>query len=161
MQTKPQPCHDCPAYTYGLGFVPPWNPTRPPRFAFIGQGPGEHEAEFAQPFYPQAPSGRTLRGWLHDAGIDDRDCAFGNVVCCWLPKTLLHGGFGKESREPTRAEAAFCYHAHVEPWLRALPKNCHLFTVGAAATRFVLQLEGAVDHLNGITHFVELPTAGS
>jgi uracil-DNA glycosylase family 4 len=154
---KPRSCQGCPAYTHGRGFVPPTAPDRPPRFAFVGQGPGEQEAIFSEPFYYRAPAGAMLRDWIDQAGIDIRDTTLGNAVQCWLPQTLVRGGLGRKSREPTPAEAAHCYRAHVHPWLAALPPATHIVTVGAVATRLLLNQRGSVATLNGVTHQATLP----
>ena len=159
MTPKPHTCAGCPAVEYGLGFVPPTTTVSKSTFVVVGQGPGEQEALFSQPFYPRAPSGRMLRGWLEEAGIPPERTAFGNIVQCWLPATRLSDTVGKGSRAPTPAETAHCYRAHVRPWLRSLPEEAHVLAVGAPATRFLLGLspETPADRLAGVTHRFDLP----
>jgi len=159
VRTKPSGCEGCPAHTYGLGFVAPTPARTAPVFAVVGQGPGEQEATFSQPFYPGAPSGRMLRGWLHDAGIPESVVTFGNVVQCWLPETRGAGGLGRGSRPPTTTEIQHCYRAHVAPWLHSLPETTHLLSVGTPASRFLLGLgpKAGAEHLAGVTHKISLP----
>jgi uracil-DNA glycosylase family 4 len=158
VKEKPAACRGCPAFEYGLGFVPPTQVLENTQFAVIGQGPGEQEALFGEPFYARAPSGRTLRGWFSDAGIDLQRVAFANIVQCWLPKKRISGELGKDSRPPTEAEASFCYEAHLRPWLESLP-DAHWIAVGAPATRFLLDLpqEKPAEQLAGVTHRKEFP----
>lgn len=158
MNPKPPGCSGCPAEHFGLGFVPPTGPETA-SWVVIGQGPGQQEAIFGQPFWPNAPAGRMLRGWLHEAGIDARSVAFGNIVCCWLPSQRLGGELGKGSRIPTRGEVAHCWREHVGPWLHRISAEAHLLAVGAPATRFLLGLseDEPAERLAGVTHRVELP----
>jgi len=152
---KPPACAGCPAYERGLGFVPPEPAAKTPRFVVVGQGPGEQEAQFSRPFYPHAPSGRLLRGWLAEAGIDPREVTIGNIVQCWLPKVKLSGDLGRLSRAPTRAEVEFCYRTHWHGWLAdAVGGGAHVLAVGAPAARFLLGLSDPepVEHLAGVTH---------
>lgn len=157
MRDKPPACAGCPAATYGLGFVPPTVPPQPAEWVVVGQGPGQQEAVFSTPFYPNAPSGRMLRGWLYDAHIPEAATAFGNAVCCWLPKQLLSGGMGRESRPPTAEEVKHCWQAHVRPWLESMPSSAHVIAVGATATRLLLGLphNAPVNQLVGVTHTME------
>jgi uracil-DNA glycosylase family 4 len=159
MRAKPHTCTGCPAEHYGIGFVPP---TTPPlvRWVVVGQGPGEQEVLFEESFYPQAPSGRMLRGWLAEAGIPEDQVSFGNVVWCWLPKTRINHELGKGSREPTAAEAEHCWRVHTKPWLEALPPTAPLLAVGAPAARKLLGLEpgASTENLTGITHYQEIPS---
>jgi len=156
---KPTACEGCPAYDHGIGFVPPEPSLRPARFVVVGQGPGEQEAQFSRPFYPGAPSGRMLRGWLEEAGIDSRDVTLGNIVQCWLPQVRLSGDMGKLSRPPTHSEALYCYKTHWAAWINAAPAAAHVLAVGAPATRFLLGLPSgeAAERLAGVTHRFELP----
>ena len=159
MKTKPAACAGCPAADYGLGFVASTPARTTPAFAVVGQGPGEQEATFSQPFYPGAPSGRMLRGWLYDAGIPEGAVTFGNCVNCWLPEVRGAGGLGRGSRPPTTTEIQHCYREYGAPWLYPLPETTHLLAVGTVAARFLLGLgpkEGA-EHLAGVTHLITLP----
>lgn len=155
---KPLGCRGCPAEHFGIGFVPPTTPHWA-RFVVVGQGPGEQEALFSEPFYPEAPSGKMLRGWLADSGINEFETAFGNVVCCWLPKIKLGGDLGKESRPPTTGELQHCWNAHVGPWLYDLPENAPIIAVGAPAARWLLGLptDEPTEHLCGVTQLTLLP----
>lgn len=125
----------------------------------VGQGPGEQEALHSTPFFPRAPSGRMLRGWLAEADIREEAVAFGNIVQCWLPTTRLSDTVGKGSRPPSAAEASHCWRAHVHPWLSLLSPEVHVLAVGAPATRFLLGLRDteAADRLAGVTHHLPLP----
>lgn len=160
MRERPAGCAGCPAHESGhaVGFVPPTGPAEP-TFVVVGQGPGQQEAIYGSPFWPQAPSGRMLRGWLHDAGIDERTVAFGNIVQCWLPATRMNGDLGKGSRPPTAAETLHCWRAHVGRWLLGRPPQAHILAVGAPASRFLLGLEdgASAEHLAGVTHRRNLP----
>lgn len=158
MNPKPSACTGCPAAEFGLGFVPPTIPSVV-KWVVVGQGPGEQEAIFSQPFYPQAPTGKMMRGWLADAGIPEDQTSFGNVVQCWLPKHRINGELGRESRPATKGELDHCWKAHVRPWLAAMPENAPIIAVGAPATRQLLGLaaEDPAERLAGVTHRVELP----
>ena len=160
MLERPDSCVGCPAHDSGhaVGFVPPSGPPAP-AWVVVGQGPGQQEAQYGAPFWPQAPSGRMLRGWLHESGIDERTVAFGNVVQCWLPAERMNGELGKGSRPPTLAEVKHCWRAHVGPWLYAAPPSAHVLTVGAPATRWLLGLEdkAPAENLAGLTHRRPLP----
>jgi uracil-DNA glycosylase family 4 len=57
--------------------VDPFGPSDA-EIAFVGQSPGGDEALSGRPF--TGPSGRVLRGWMRDAGIDDSACYYTNVV---------------------------------------------------------------------------------
>lgn len=156
MNAKPAACLQCPAYHYGIGFVPPTTAPRTCRFVVVGQGPGEWEAQFGIPFYPRAPTGQMMRGWLVEAGIDLRDVAFGNVVQCWLPKVKKDGNLGRQSRVPTSDEAEFCYQAHLLPWLRPLVEGgAHVLAAGVPATQVFLGWSAGTT-LAGVTHHIEL-----
>lgn len=160
LNPRPPSCAGCPAHESGhaVGFVPPTGPPDP-AWVVVGQGPGQQEAIFGAPFWPTAPSGRMLRGWLHDAGIDERTVAFGNIVQCWLPSTRLGGELGKGSRPPTAAEIQHCWRAHVGGWLTSLSDRAHILSVGAPATRFLLGLgdKAPAENLAGVTHRCTLP----
>ena len=109
--TKPNECKGCPAYTWGVGFVPPTGSMDSP-LALVGQGPGEQEATFSRPFYPMAPSGSTLDRWLNKAGKSRTQMIVSNVVQCWLPKTKSKAGVPAGNRAPTTEETAYCWNAH-------------------------------------------------
>ena len=161
MNERPASCAGCPAHEQGhaRGFVPPTPATGEARWVVVGQGPGQQEAIFGAPFWPQAPAGRMLRAWLHEAGIDLRTVAFANIVQCWLPSTRMAGDLGKGSRPPTADEVRHCYRAHVAAWLLAQPSQAHILAVGAPATRFLLGLGDKVpaENLAGVTHRHTLP----
>ena len=133
---KPAACQGCPAYEWGLGFVPTAGPLRASLYV-LGQGPGEQEAAMGTPFVDVAPSGSMLNEWLHGAGLSrSRDVAVGNLVQCWLPKSKGKGG-PKGNREPTAGEVEFCWRTHSGPTLdRVAPKI--VLTVGAPASRHLL-----------------------
>lgn len=110
------------------------------KFCLLGQGPGQQEAEFSQPFYPEAPSGSTLNYWLAKAGIPRVWCDIANLVWCWLPKTRKLGG-PEGNRAPTKTESDFCWRAHTRPWLvaRKWDDSARLIIpVGAPASRKLL-----------------------
>lgn len=162
MNPRPPSCAGCPAHESGhaVGFVPPTAaPCGEARWIVLGQGPGQQEAHFGEPFWPSAPSGRMLRDWLTEAGIDLRTVAFGNVVQCWLPATRMNGDLGKGSRPPTADEVRHCWRAHVGPWLHRTPHAAHILTVGAPATRFLLGLapSAPAENLAGLTSRRALP----
>jgi uracil-DNA glycosylase family 4 len=159
MREKPAACAGCPAAEYGRGFVPPSPSQGKPKWVILGQGPGQQEAVFGTPFWPNAPSGRMLRRWLAEAGLDPRTVTFGNIVQCWLPSQLLGGQLGKGSRPPTRAEMLHCWRAYVGPWLHSQPADAHVLTVGAPASRFLLGLADSepAERLAGVTHHLPIP----
>lgn len=161
MQPKPHTCSGCKAEHVGLGFVPPTTPTGSLDLVLVGQGPGEQEAQFSEPFYARAPSGGMLRDWLRQVESKVNRplrAAFGNVVQCWLPKQRLSGELGRGSRDPLPEEVAHCWKYHTGPWLHSLPPDVPVVAVGAAAARSLLGLgDGAVGHLMGTTHHRELP----
>lgn len=158
MRSKPSSCEGCPAREWGIGFVSPEGPPCA-RVAFVGQGPGQQEAEFDRPFHDRAPSGWRLRHWLHLADSPDlreRDVAFSNVVWCWLPKGKKAGqAWG--NRAPTPDEVAFCTARHLNPWLATLKDLRHIVPVGKPAQAHFLGPNRASDKYVGTTQLVEVP----
>lgn len=145
MRGKPTSCQGCPAASQGVGFVPGHgNPHA--RIAVVGQGPGQQEAHQGQPFV--GASGMRLDGWLHAAGLQRTDLWVTNAVWCWLRKN------GKD-REPTAAEAKWCWNAHVGPELDTLPNLQGVVLVGVPAQKAVLGF-GALRHC-GAAYRVRLP----
>jgi uracil-DNA glycosylase family 4 len=157
---KPHSCAGCPAADYGVGFVPPIIPKRQTNLAIVGQGPGEMEARFSEPFFPQAPAGQKLTGWLHQAGLQRTRVLLTNVVWCWLPAAKPKG-IPKGNREPTHQEIAHCYRVHLRPCLTRLgfdKPDTFIVPVGAPSTRFFLGLEKGADKYLGTITQRELPT---
>lgn len=161
MNPHPEGCRGCPADHLGLGFVPPTTPPGTLDLIIVGQGPGEQEAQFSQPFYPSAPSGGMLRDWIRQVEAKlgrTLRVAFGNVTQCWVPKQRMGGELGKGSRDPLPEEVAHCWQYHVGPWLHSLPPEVPVVAVGAASARRLLGLgDEAVGHLMGQTFLKELP----
>lgn len=60
--------------------VPPDRPA-PYAMAVVGEAPGWIENEMGRPFI--GPAGQLLRRELRDVGLDDADCAWLNVACCF------------------------------------------------------------------------------
>lgn len=68
----------------------------------IGEGPGQAEDEFGEPFVGKA--GKLLDDLLRDAGLDsESDVFITNTVCC-LPRDDTH----EDSRIPTKREIENC-----------------------------------------------------
>lgn len=148
---KPDTCRGCPAERYGVGFVPPLLPQRgAPTVAFIGQGPGEMEARYSEPFWPQAPAGEKLMEWIYAGHGQRTQLLLSNIVWCWLP-SHYDKGFPRGNREPTWDEVHFCYQRHLGPLLQRLgfldddasgsggsSGERWVFTVGTPATRHLL-----------------------
>lgn len=99
MKQRPESCAACPAFPHSRAFVPFVGPADAP-LLFIGQGPGETEAQLGVPFI--GDSGRLLDKWCQLAGIDRQKARVGNVALCHLP----------ENRAPRRVESRFCRDAH-------------------------------------------------
>jgi uracil-DNA glycosylase family 4 len=136
--SKPKACEGCPAYDWGVGFVPPTGPRNPPEIAVVGQGPGDTEAQESIPFHPDAPSGWRITRWLNQAGLNRSDLAIGNIVQCWLPARKTKG-HPTGNREPTQGEVEFCYRKHVGPWLRGMEHLKWVIPVGVPARKFLMK----------------------
>ena len=160
---KPDACVGCPAYRWGVGFVPG---TGPPgsKLLFLGQGPGRQEAERSQPFYEFAPSGSMLTRWLHKCGVPRTEVAIGNIVQCWLPALAPHvrtripmEKWG--NREPTRAEQESCWSRHVCQWVDSLTEVVHTVAVGLSAGRFLAgqSQDSSFERYVGTTLELDLP----
>jgi len=161
-QNKPKGCEGCPAYNYGVGFVPPSTPENP-KLVLIGQGPGQQEAYNSKPFFYLAPIGERLNKWLYHAGISRTKIAIGNLVQCWLPATHRNG-VPLGNREPTTQEMVWCWNAHVGPWIHRLmggngDQRVVVVPVGVPASRFLLKIppKKAADKFLGTLNWVELP----
>ena len=150
MELKPPSCQDCPAYTWGVGFVPPCgDPTS--RLVAIGQGPGEQEAYHSRPFYEHAPSGSKVTEWWHQARLLRSETLFANVVWCWLPKGRRNN-IPQGNREPTKGEVQYCTEHHLWPYMRehGLYGEDRLWVaLGTPATRLLSGLEGSVEKYIG------------
>lgn len=157
---KPDSCRGCDAYEWGVGFVPSAVPrSGTATIAFIGQGPGLTEALYSVPFHPEAPAGKMLTEWIHLAGLQRTEVLVGNLVQCYLPQSKTNG-VPKGNRNPTPAEADHCYRAHLYPLLTKLgfdQPDHWLFTVGAPASEYLLQLDGSSEKYLGTVSVVELP----
>jgi len=153
--TKPITCLGCPAYEWGLGFVPPTGKANSP-IALVGQGPGEQEAKASRPFFPNAPSGSMLDRWLNKAGKSRTQMIVANVVQCWMPKTKGKSG-PTGSRSPTNEEINYCWDRHVGPMLHE-SKAKFIVPIGAPATKFFLGLpEAGVEKYIGTFTKLDLP----
>jgi uracil-DNA glycosylase family 4 len=160
--SKPSTCNGCPAKEWGVGWVPPVGPFGPDH-VWIGQGPGEQEANTGVPFHPQAPAGWRLTHWMNRCGLPRTRALITNVVWCWLPKIKTKTGFSKESRPPTGAECLWCWNAHLGPLMQTVDPSVPVFTVGAPATKWILGLpwdSGAERHV-GTPNMVVLPPIGT
>src|SRR5215813_9061531 len=70
------------------GFVPPeGNGTY--KVALIGEAPGEQEARYGKPFYPQAPAGAVLTRLLKRAGLERDNFVISNAVWSRPPGNYL------------------------------------------------------------------------
>ena len=156
MNPKPTTCAGCPAYTDGIGFVPPTGPITSP-VTFIGQGPGEQEAKTGVPFAPEGHSGHTLRRWMMQSGFQPSEALLLNVVWCWLPK----GRKGRSpygSRDPKPPEVKYCWEHHGKPALEKWTGRWCI-PVGTIATKWLLGLpwDKGADRYAGTVSEVELP----
>lgn len=158
MLRKAPTCDGCPAREWGQGWVPPEVPRQPPRWALVGQGPGPSEAHSGHPFNPEAPAGATLTHWLHRARLLRSEALVTNVVWCWLPESITRG-IPEGNREPTAAEAKYCYGQHLGPLLAAhgfdQPEKL-IVAVGAPAARLLLGIS-KVDKYMGTFNQKGLP----
>lgn len=163
-RAKPPQCEGCPAYRWGRSFVEPEG-TPTSGFVLVGQGPGETEAHTSRPFHPDAPAGFLLTNRLYHSGLQRTEVLLGNLVQCWLP-ARVERGVPKGNRDPERAEAQWCWNAHVGPWLHGLQAEGslkHLIPVGAPAAKFLLGLpwDKGVERYMGTSQLVELPEVGT
>ena len=155
---KPKSCTNCPAYEWGIGFVKPENVSQDTKFALIGQGPGEMEARFDRPFFPNAPSGRTLDRWLQGAGLRRSEALISNIVWCWLPARKPNG-VPQGNRDPKPEETTYCSKHHLLPLLEDegyTADDSLIVAVGAPATRALTKLEGPLDKHMGSLKKVKL-----
>lgn len=127
--------------------------------AFLGQGPGELEARYSQPFLPTAPAGEMLTRWIYQAGLQRTEVYLDNLVRCWLPESKMNG-VARGNRAPTPEEARECYRRHLYPSLQEgglLREDQWVFLVGTPVARFVLEVE-KVEPLLGTVTVKEFPT---
>ena len=169
LSEKSKLCVGCPAYDWGIGFVPFTGPPTS-KIAFVGQGPGESEAYSGVPFHPNAPSGSRLTRWIHLSHFQRCDVVIGNIVQCWLPKVKVKGS-GRGNRDPAFKEAQWCWNAHVGPYLydlneRFVPTLAQPYfwniPVGIPAAKFLLGIpwgKGGEKYV-GTVQLCELPEIG-
>lgn len=99
---KPDSCRVCPLYTapgivWGVG-------PKDAKIMFVGEAPGEDEAEALKPFV--GGSGRVLTALTNHAGIDRRQAFITNVVKC---RPTARGAGGQlVNRQPTETEIRCC-----------------------------------------------------
>jgi uracil-DNA glycosylase len=75
-------CTNCELHESCRTPVPPSAPTiRPARFLVLGEGPGRQEDLLGRPFV--GPAGERLRQEFRAINLDDKEVAYGNIVCCW------------------------------------------------------------------------------
>ncbi len=146
---KPLSCLGCPAYEWGVGFVPPEGPLDA-KLCIVGQGPGEMEARFSRPFFPQAPSGIEIDNWIHRAKALRSRYLITNLVWCWLPKTKANG-VSQGNRDPKPDEIAFCTARHLWPLLQRAGllelSDRVIHTVGSPATAHILGVTQVDRHI--------------
>ncbi len=157
---KPPTCQGCPAYTWGLGFVPPAGP-EDPTLVMIGEGPQEDDAYQGQVFFEKSYAGSQLVRRLHLADLPRSRVLMGNLVQCWLPQ-FKQGTVAKGLRGPTAVEVRWCWNAHLGPRLGELStsrKPRHLLTVGPVASRWFkgMKRAEAVEVHYGTTVAHEMP----
>lgn len=161
MKSKPPQCDGCPARDRSVGFVPPAGPESA-TLAIVGQGPGEQEATFDQPFYPLAPSGSMLTRWLSRAGFKRSELLITNSVWCWLPAKRFNSTSGQGNRDPQPQEIAECWKRHLGPLLLRMPNLQRIVPVGTPALRWFFSLPAgrAAERYAGTTRRVDLLQLG-
>ena len=151
---KPEACKGCPAYKDGCGFVPfEGSPNAP--LTLIGHGPGEQDAHFSRPFYPNSPSGSTLDRWINRAGKSRTEMFIGNIVLCWMPKGYnKQGPYG--NRIPTEEEINYCWKTHVGKIVNNTTSR-FIAPIGVPATRWFLGIkDGGVEKYIGTFSKLEI-----
>ena len=128
MSNKPDKCFGCPLYD-AEGPVWPSEPTQDFRYIVVGEAPGADEVKVGAPFV--GASGRKLRAMLRRSRIDDRTCAFSNVVWCRPP----------ENATPSKSAIAFCSERWLLPWLEKKAKGKKLLMVGSVASELLIGLK--------------------
>lgn len=63
----------------------PFAGKKSPTLVCVGEAPGKQEDQAGQPFI--GPAGKLLRKWLGEAGFNERDVSFVNVVSCYPGRT--------------------------------------------------------------------------
>lgn len=94
------------------------------RVIFVGEAPGEQEAKYKRPFYPEAKSGSILRAAINELGLTDY--AIANINCCWPVKA------DGRTRTPEEDECKFC-KIHLQQFLNELNANTVILLGGTAA----------------------------
>ena len=135
MKQKPKACKLCPAFSWGIGYVPASGP-RNAKLAFIGQGPGKNEGLVGLPFI--GPTGQLLRVDAKIAKIDPKTVYIDNVVRCWLPKGKTPEPWG--NRTPTVKEIAYCWKTYGLPELIAVDPTC-VVAVGVPSASTLLKIK--------------------
>lgn len=93
-----------------------------PKVACVGEAPGRQEDVEGRPFV--GASGQLLRKWLNNAGFQEQEVSFVNVVSCW------------PNRTPTGKEVAACRTNLAAQLMYLRPK--YLFVLGGVALNAIL-----------------------
>lgn len=166
MRPKPDACRDCPAYQHGKGFVTHTG-SLDTGLVFVGQGPGEQEADHSVPFYHEAPSGWRLASWLAEEGVSRHSVTMTNIVWCWLPQGYAGQGPRRHAwgnREPTKAEVQYCWDHHVGPFLHSIKDRITtLIPVGIPAAKWLLGLpwDKGAERYVGTPNWINLKPYGT
>lgn len=156
---QPKKCEGCPSHKKGsFGFVEPRGP-KEARWLFLGQGPGETEANTGRAFHESAPAGHRLAKWRRRAGIQDTESVISNIIMCWLPKTCTPSPRG--NRDPSREEIQWCWNSYVGSFVHRMVARggVHVVPVGVPAASWLLGVEKVGKYM-GTTSIVELPPVG-
>jgi uracil-DNA glycosylase family 4 len=129
VKPKPPACSGCPWERRGRSYVPGCGPLNA-QVAFIGQGPGQHEAATGTPFHPEGASGRLLTSWLDMTGFPRDTVWIDNAVRCWITSD--------EGDEAPPAAVLECRRRHWGPALLTLPYLRAVVAVGVPSARTLL-----------------------
>ncbi len=136
-------CSVCPLSTRGTGFVQPFGPSTSP-ILFLGESPGQREAEFGEPLI--GPAGGEFNRLLWRLGQSQSSFRKTNVTSCQPP-------YNKLEKMPWE-------HAiqHCRPNLDAVLGEGHrvIVTLGGVATREILQTGGNLKDFHGTVTLVEV-----
>jgi uracil-DNA glycosylase len=136
-------CTRCPLHRTRQHPVFGEGPSRP-RLLFVGEGPGADEDRSGRPFV--GPAGKLLDRIIQAATLRREDVYIANIVKCRPP----------DNRVPDPSETATCL-PFLKEQIRLLDPKV-ICTLGAPATRAVLQTDSGINQLRGKRyHYPENP----